>query len=90
MAPHPPRPGFFLEIIFRGGETKFSRNEGGQAKMHVRIIYVHVVHTLNTINCFFYVIEKFSSLRLLTKIFHPKIFHILNFSSQKNFKMKYR
>ena len=26
--------GFFLEKIFRGGETKFSRNEGGQAKIH--------------------------------------------------------
>ena len=78
--------GFFLEIIFRGGETKFSRNEGGQAKIHK--IYVYVVHTLNTINRHFFVNEKFSSLRLLMKIFHPKIFCILNFSSRKNFNFK--
>ena len=26
--------GFFLEKIFREGEAKFSRNEGGQAKIH--------------------------------------------------------
>ena len=38
----------------------------------------------DTVNCLFFVIEKFSSLRLLTKIFHPKLFLTLNFSSQKN------
>ena len=37
-----------------------------------------------TVNCLFFVSEKFSSLRLLTKIFHPKIFLTLNFSSRKN------
>ena len=36
--------GFFLEKNFRGGETKFSRNERGQAKIHK----IYVVHTLNT------------------------------------------
>ena len=33
--------GFFLEKIFRGGETKFSRNERGQAKIH-KIYVVHI------------------------------------------------
>ena len=41
-------------------------------------------HFLNILNRLFFVIEKFSSLRLLTKIFHPKIFLTLNFSSRKN------
>ena len=36
--------GIFLEKFFRGGETKFSRNEGGQAKIHK----VYAVHTLST------------------------------------------
>ena len=39
-----PVTGFFLEKIFRGGKTKFSRNEGGQAKIHK----IYVVHTLST------------------------------------------
>ena len=36
--------GFFLEKNFRGDETKFSRNEGGQAKIHK----IYVAHTLST------------------------------------------
>ena len=40
--------GFFLEKNFRGGETKFSRNEGGQAKIH----NIYVVHTLSTFTSF--------------------------------------
>ena len=39
---------FFLEKIFRGVETKFSRNEGGQAKMHE----IYVVHTVSTCTSF--------------------------------------
>ena len=35
---------FFLEKIFRGVKTKFSRNEGGQAKIHK----IYVVHTVST------------------------------------------
>ena len=42
---------------------------------------------VSTVNRLF--LSLFSSLRLLTKIFHPKIFHILTFSLQKNFKTKY-
>ena len=40
--------GFFLGKIFRGGKTKFSRNDGGQAK--IRKIYV--VHTVSTCTSF--------------------------------------
>ena len=39
---------FFLENIFRGVETKFSRNEGGQAKIHK----IYVVHTVSTCTSF--------------------------------------
>ena len=45
--------------------------------------------TTHTVNRLFFVIEKFLSLRLLTKIFHQKIFLTLNFSLRKNFKTKY-
>ena len=51
--------------------------------------FSHVLLYANTVNCLFFVIEKVSLLRLLTKIFHPEIFRILNFSSPKYFKMKY-
>ena len=40
--------GFFLEKIFREGKTKFSRNEGGQAKIHK----MYVVYTLSTFTSF--------------------------------------
>ena len=40
--------GFFLEKNFRGDKTKFSRKDGGQAK--IRKIYV--VHTLSTCTSF--------------------------------------
>ena len=49
--------GFFLEIIFRGDETKFSRNEEGQAKIHK--IYVYVVHKLNTVSRLFLSLKNF-------------------------------
>ena len=39
---------FFLEKIFRGAETKFSRNEGGQAKIHK----IYAVHTVSTCTSF--------------------------------------
>ena len=39
---------FFLEKNFRGGKTKFSRNGGGQAKIHK----IYVVHTLSTCTSF--------------------------------------
>ena len=38
----------FLEKIFRGVETQFSRNEGGQAKIHK----IYVVHTVSTCTSF--------------------------------------
>ena len=38
----------FLEKIFRGVETKFSRNEGGQAKINK----IYVVHTVSTCTFF--------------------------------------
>ena len=39
---------FFLEKIFRGVETKFSRNEGGQAKINK----IYVVYTVSTCTSF--------------------------------------
>ena len=38
----------FLEKNFRGDKTKFSRNDGGQAKIHK----IYVVHTLSTCTSF--------------------------------------
>ena len=55
-----------------------------------KLIFVHTCVDTDqnytyTVDCLFFIIEKFSSLRLLIIIFHQKIFHILNFFFMEEF-----